>query len=149
MSNSLARASRTGAGAGVAPTRQQLDELDALLQRMLDLPVNQVDETAEEPASGLPPILMPPEPPAEKTPAVRPALASYIVVETASPAYHTQTPAEPLETLGPRVLPPPRLPRDESFFEDPVPGGRHDLGEERPLDPAEELAVLRARLEQP
>jgi hypothetical protein len=28
----------------VHPTRQQLDELDALLQRMLDLPVNQVEE---------------------------------------------------------------------------------------------------------
>jgi hypothetical protein len=32
--------------APVHPTRQQLDELDALLQRMLDLPVNQIDEGA-------------------------------------------------------------------------------------------------------
>lgn len=38
--------------APVHPTRQQLDELDALLQRMLDLPVNQVDEpAAQEPAA--------------------------------------------------------------------------------------------------
>ena len=29
------------------PTRQQLDELDALLKRMLELPVNQVDEKDE------------------------------------------------------------------------------------------------------
>jgi hypothetical protein len=29
--------------------RQQLDELDALLQRMLSLPINQVDEAASEP----------------------------------------------------------------------------------------------------
>ncbi len=43
MSNSLARTTRGGAAGGTAPTRQQLDELDALLQRMLDLPVNHAD----------------------------------------------------------------------------------------------------------
>src|SRR6185437_3747726 len=30
------------------PTRQQLDELDALLQRMLELPVNKLEETEPE-----------------------------------------------------------------------------------------------------
>ncbi len=30
------------------PTRQQLDELDALLQKMLDLPVNRVEEKTAE-----------------------------------------------------------------------------------------------------
>lgn len=33
------------------PTRQQLDELDALMQRMLALPVNQQPDEAEAPAS--------------------------------------------------------------------------------------------------
>jgi hypothetical protein len=66
--------------APVHPTRQQLDELDALLQRMLDLPVNQVDEEDEpdevvavaeppvsyrvpiaEPAPGLAPRVVPAE----------------------------------------------------------------------------------------
>ncbi len=40
------------------PTRRQLDELDALLQRMLELPVNQTAET------GLPPV----DPPDEEDP---------------------------------------------------------------------------------
>jgi hypothetical protein len=39
--------------ASVHPTRQQLDELDALLQRMLELPVNQVEETA---STSAPPV---------------------------------------------------------------------------------------------
>jgi hypothetical protein len=90
------------------PTRQQLDELDALLQRMLDLPVNPLDEPeqaeVEEPLDEPPPIaanlverpalavrreldqpaddVLPPEQP-ETRPA-RPPI-SYMVVETASP----------------------------------------------------------------
>ena len=44
MSTPLARSPRSPAGSAPAPTRQQLDELDALLQRMLDLPVNQAAE---------------------------------------------------------------------------------------------------------
>src|SRR2546430_1891113 len=43
MSAPVARTSRSSGG-GVQATRQQLDELDALLQRMLDLPVTQADE---------------------------------------------------------------------------------------------------------
>jgi hypothetical protein len=48
----------------LSPTRQQLDELDALLKRMLDLPVNQLEESevteeAEEP---------PAPPPVQRTP---------------------------------------------------------------------------------
>src|SRR5262249_60845169 len=50
------------------PTRQQLDELDALLQRMLELPVNRLDEgndaeTETEDATYEPP---PPPPPIEQ-----------------------------------------------------------------------------------
>src|SRR5271154_1577948 len=44
---STSRSSRTGTS--IHPTRQQLEELDALLQRMLELPVNQVEETQAEP----------------------------------------------------------------------------------------------------
>jgi hypothetical protein len=44
-----ARSSRNVVGP-LHPTRQQLDELDALLQRMLDLPVNRVEEKTAEPA---------------------------------------------------------------------------------------------------
>ena len=36
-------------GPAASATRQQLDELDALLQRMLDLPVNKLDAGAAEP----------------------------------------------------------------------------------------------------
>lgn len=76
------------------PTRQQLDELDALLQRMLDLPVNQLDDGGEaEDAAGeqvavLPPVqTAPPRTPAPRPPEPRPMAApvSYMVVETASP----------------------------------------------------------------
>lgn len=45
---STSRSSRSGA-ASIHPTRQQLEELDALLKRMLELPVNQVTETEAEP----------------------------------------------------------------------------------------------------
>ncbi len=37
------------------PTREQLDDLDALLQRMLDLPVNRPEDDGVEPASMAPP----------------------------------------------------------------------------------------------
>jgi hypothetical protein len=166
MSNSLSRATRTGAGAGPAPTRQQLDELDALLQRMLDLPVNQVDEAeALEPA---PPVL--PPRPARERPVVPPA-----PVESAMPAPSRRPRSEPeapvnyplpntgqganvpsyrvppAQTPAPRGLA-PRLVQeqpeaDDYGFEEPVPGGRHDLEEDTPIDPTEELARLRAQLE--
>lgn len=49
MSN--ARSPRNVVGS-LHPTRQQLDELDALLKRMLELPVNRVEDQPGEPASG-------------------------------------------------------------------------------------------------
>jgi hypothetical protein len=61
MSASLSTRSRATAA---HPTRQQLDELDALLKRMLELPVNQIDEelaAAREAAR-------PPRPPAPPLP---------------------------------------------------------------------------------
>ncbi len=43
--------SQRSAATPASPTRQQLDELDALLQRMLDLPVNKLEIPDTEPAS--------------------------------------------------------------------------------------------------
>src|SRR5260370_35039564 len=59
MSASLSTRSRSPAA---HPTRQQLDELDAMLKRMLELPVNQIDEElAAARAAARPPA--PPQPP--------------------------------------------------------------------------------------
>jgi hypothetical protein len=66
------------------PTRQQLDDLDALLQRMLALPVNPADEPLPPPAGNVvlsdpmrPPTPVPlpllnPVPPAERRPPLLP-----------------------------------------------------------------------------
>jgi hypothetical protein len=43
----------------VHPTRQQLDELDALLQRMLDLPVNRVEDKEADKTEAAPPASPP------------------------------------------------------------------------------------------
>lgn len=139
MSKPLARASRSAAGTGTAPTRQQLDELDALLQRMLDLPVNQGSE-AEAPAPEPLPLPRRPEP---DEPLVFPPV--YTRVEHSAPSY--RAPADqPSAGLGPRLVQREAAP-EPAPFEEPVPGGRHDLEEDTPVDPTEELARLRARLE--
>jgi hypothetical protein len=145
MSTSLSRAARRAAGAGATPTRQQLDELDALLQRMLDLPVNQADE-AEPPQQA--------EPPVEQAASLhRPEATGWQPVLRGAepdelPSYHTP-PEEPAASpqLGPRLVQVP--PSEEMEFEEPVPGGRHDLEEDVPFDPTEELARLRAEMESP
>lgn len=46
------------------PTRQQLDELEALMQRMLELPVNHLDDDATPPLdNALPAAVLPASPP--------------------------------------------------------------------------------------
>lgn len=67
---------------GLNPTRQQLDELDALLQRMLDLPVHPLDEPEEALSEGeepdhepLPPVLNHDEPPVEEDLSIPPESA--------------------------------------------------------------------------
>jgi hypothetical protein len=67
----------------VHPTRQQLDELDALLRRMLELPVTPPADTPEAAAAGPPEAAAPPEP--------SPPPVSYVVVEKAK----TEEPATP------------------------------------------------------
>jgi hypothetical protein len=44
---------------------------------------------------------------------------------------------------------PPEQGAEEAAFEEPVPGGRHDLEADDPVDPAQELARLQAELETP
>ena len=108
----------THAAATLNPTRQQLDELDALLQRMLELPVNKLeeeqadeeqvedDELAVEPASPVQPSFSHPMIPVEETPPAR-SPVSYMVVETASPR-----PIPPASGFEPQlsVLRPQRVP---------------------------------------
>jgi hypothetical protein len=123
---------RVQGGGSLAPTRQQLDELDALLKRMLALPV-----------------APPPEPVAEPIPPSAPAMRM---------AAHLE--ATPIPERPARAYPAPYLPDEEDqgrqdpfestelsrSLEPPVPGGRHDLVEDVPADPVQELA--RRRLEE-
>ena len=82
------------------PTRQQLDDLDALLQRMLALPVNPAEEPAAPPAFSEPPapagnmILSGPLPPAPPRPAADPVPLPLL------------NPVPPADRRAP-VLPPP------------------------------------------
>jgi hypothetical protein len=137
----MATSVTTRAAGTLNPTRQQLDELDALLQRMLELPVQPLEkpeqtheeEPAEEPEPPPPPrqteIVKKKEEkeaavlphnvfrlPASATPPV-----SYTVVETASP--RPLPPASGFEprpsTLTPRLVPvtpppPPETPASPS-----------------------------------
>jgi hypothetical protein len=79
------------------PVRQQLDELDALLQRILELPVDGLPPDAEP----LPPRRPPARPPRLPAP-VEPAARVPLAAEPAPPA------PPPPET--PRLAPGPRVP---------------------------------------
>jgi hypothetical protein len=93
------------------PTRQQLDELDALLKRMLELPVNPLDEGNEAEAEDA--AEEPPPPPVER-PAETESV-SYMVIETASPR-----PLPPASGFEPRpspltpMTPPTNIPAEDS-----------------------------------
>lgn len=91
---SAARSSRSSEP--VPPTRQQLDELDALLQRMLALPVNQLEEQPPAEAEPETPPAAEAAPPRSAGPPV-----SYVVVETAQPPkMPDETPAPTAEDDG-------------------------------------------------
>ncbi len=103
MSTSVSRRSP----APVHPTRQQLEELDALLKRMLELPVDPLEDAAAEDAPSTAtaqsegsPAVSPPEP--MRGPH-RPALTQ--TAETAAPAVNYQTPDAEETDLNPRVVP--------------------------------------------
>ena len=102
----------------LSTARQQLDELDALLKRMLELPVNQLNETDESEE-----IDEPPPAPAVRDEEPQPASppVSYMVVETASPR-----PIPPASGFEPRQpLRAPRLvpvtPRQQPVAGQPAP----------------------------
>jgi hypothetical protein len=212
MSTQVARGPRTAAEHPLSATRQQLDELDALLQRMLDLPVQPGgDEAPPEPRSPQParreaPPPRPAAPPRKETqrsdpppsPAPRPQPqrseppappvpptpkitssprrapaateaasppaepkaypASYMVVETTTPNIprREQSPRSDAPTdagLGPRIVVHEQTASDEEDHETeielPVPGGRHDLEADDPVDVAEDLARLQSELSKP
>src|SRR5262245_20903868 len=157
MSAPVARTTGPGGGA-VQATRQQLDELDALLQRMLDLPVSQAEpespepepapraarpalpEQAARPARPRQPAARAASRPAPAQRAAPPAVsrpaypASYMVVETVAPEAFQDPPpppkAAPEDGLTPRLLGQAAAPTPP--LEEPVPGGRHDLVEGHP-----------------
>jgi hypothetical protein len=126
------------------PTRQQLDELDALLKRMLELPVNQLEEAERAAAEAeVEPTIDEPPPPPEPVAvpqAAEPGLppespaVSYMVVETASPR-----PIPPASGFEPRPSPLPPHPVPETSEdaahapEPPVPATT-ETEEERPAD---------------
>jgi hypothetical protein len=147
------RAASAGRPKSVQGTRQQLDELDALLQRMLDLPVTPdaaaLERTREEEHPEPEPMPMPapvrparaPEPP--RPPARRAYPPSYMVVETSTPPYLEQPEEHHEADLEPKQIEDPR----DRLFEPPTPGGQHDFDDEPGDDPLGDLARLRARLE--
>ena len=102
----------------LSTARQQLDELDALLKRMLELPVNRVGETdeSEEIDEAPPAAAVRDEEPQPASPPV-----SYMVIETASPRPLPPAsgfePRQPL--LAPRLV--PVTPRQEPVAERPAP----------------------------
>jgi hypothetical protein len=109
---STSRSSRS-AVASAHPTRQQLDELDALLQRMLELPVNQVEEP-----SAAPPV----EP--RSTPTPRLARSAPPVLPPAPAPLRGPSPAPETGLSRPRVSPPPQpkpVPQPEPAAEDLAP----------------------------
>lgn len=79
------------------PTRRQLDELDALLQRMLALPVQQQDGASPVPPAPRPPVT---------TPAVGPAMV-YTYSDTSAALPMTFTAPQAVSTYAPPA--PPRV----------------------------------------
>jgi hypothetical protein len=106
MSTSVSRRSPSA----VHPTRQQLDDLDALLKRMLDLPVNRLEDETDDEAGAPPsaeeevgptPLMSAPEP--IRGPH-RPAFARAPGAEAAAPSVNYNTTDATEADLKPRVI---------------------------------------------
>jgi hypothetical protein len=95
-------------------TRQQLDELDALLKRMLELPVHAIDESlrSSEPAAGALLSVLDEEPVAEEPPALTSGTG------LADSPFFLRSPASPADS------PPAVEPRTEPAASDPGVAGR-------------------------
>ena len=124
-------------------TRQQLDELDALLQRMLSLPLNPPDTAAPKPPEPPPPVLpaFAPnwrvDPPAAPAPHLRltadplplpdpipaPERAPLRVAATPQPEGAAPTPPEPVRVVAPRLAdaPPPKPAQPPTTTAPPTP----------------------------
>lgn len=100
----------TRAAGKLNPTRQQLDELDALLQRMLDLPVQppekseqaKLEEPVEEPEPPPPPAKAEEEKRQEEKEAPVPSHSTFRLPPAAVPSVSYMF----VETASPRPLPP-------------------------------------------
>lgn len=106
------------------PTRQQLDEIDALLQRMLSLPAPAGDRAEEPPTSVTFPApvvreVPPPQPPAPGDPAVHAWRVEWMQ-QPPAPAPHPAAPP-PVTAWGAPVTPPAYPPWAEPPFATPVP----------------------------
>jgi hypothetical protein len=96
MATSVSRRSPSA----VHPTRQQLDDLDALLKRMLDLPVNRLEDESEDEEAAAPAAwhgqeTMPQQ--ADRSPPAAP-------VPAAAPSFQYNTPHTDEADLKPRVI---------------------------------------------
>ncbi|HKI37505.1 MAG TPA: hypothetical protein VKA46_36960 [Gemmataceae bacterium] len=120
------------------PTRQQLDDLDALLQRMLALPVNPGEDPADAKAAG----------PADATPRYPdPPAGNMILSEPEPPPAPSQPPPPPDRRPSPR----PAAPRESVQLPllNPVPPAERRAPvlppPERPQTPRQALAASRPR----
>jgi hypothetical protein len=96
---------------GLHATRQMLDELDALMERMLALPVNETDEAAAAPAIAAP-AAPSPAPPMAAPMTAKLTLLQVPVDEPSLDAAHAGTNPSHLPALGAvRSAEPPRAPR--------------------------------------
>ena len=108
MSTSVTRrSSATG-----HPTRQQLDELDALLKRMLDLPVNRLEDEADD--APAPADAAPPPPVSAPEPMRGPHRPTVARQPAEPPAVNYSTAEEEEADLKPRVV------SDDSQAKDPA-----------------------------
>jgi hypothetical protein len=90
--------------ASASLTRQQLDELDQLLQRMLQLPVNHLDEP---PGRGAPPPAAAASAPAREAGPAPPASEKPTPAVSMPPVRPAPPPAPMRPPLGPAPSPPP------------------------------------------
>jgi hypothetical protein len=86
------------------PTRQQLDELDALLKRMLDLPVNRLEDEADAAPPAPAAEAAPPPPPSAPEPMRGPHRPTVARMPAEPPAVNYSTAEEEDADLKPRVV---------------------------------------------
>jgi hypothetical protein len=134
--------------------RQQLDELDAILQRMLTLPVNGQESTEEKPKSELP--ITPP--PVRRRPVAAPILENPPLPETAPSPPRVELPTKPRGPItifqpvsSPATLSVPELPPLE-IATPPIVAPTHTTAPSQPMPgwgPAREEAPPAPKADSP